>query len=70
MTRYVTRALKQWRAKVEEARLQQRQLHKTAHPGLQGTLQRRKDAIKARLKASIQAISLRVSDDKRGLVIV
>lgn len=70
MTRYVTRALKQWRSRGEEERVLQRKLHKAAHPGLQGSIKRRKAALNAKLSASVQQVRLRVNDDRHGLVIV
>ena len=69
MTRYVTRALKQWLTKQEEDRHLQRQQHKADHPGLQGSIQRRKAALKARLSSSVQQVMLQVNGDKVGLVV-
>lgn len=70
MTRYVTRALKQWRKGQEEVKLLQRQQHKAEHPGLQGGIQRRKDALKAKLSTAVQQVSLHVNDDRHGLIIM
>ena len=70
VTRYVTRALKQWRTKQEEGKLLQRQQHKAEHPGLQGSIQRRKDALKAKLSMAVQQVKLHVNDNRHGLIIV
>ena len=70
MTRYVTRALKQWRANQEQQRQQQRQQSKAANPGWHGSIQRRKEALKAKLSSSMQQIQLQVDRNSRGLVIV
>jgi len=70
MTRYVTRALKQWRAKQEQQRQQQRQQSKAVNPGWQGSIQRRKDALKRKLSSSLQDIHLQVDRQSRALVIV
>ena len=70
LTRYVTRALKRWRTSQEQDRLLQRQQHKVAHPGLGGSLQRRKKALTDKFSPSVQQIKLRVDDGKSGLMIV
>lgn len=70
MTRYVTRALKQWRSKQEQARLLQKHQHKAAHPGLGGSLQRRKKAFTDKLSHSVKHVRLRVDGSRSGLVIV
>lgn len=70
MTRYVTRALKQWRTRLEQENLLHKQQQKAAHPGLQGSLQRRKQALKAKLSRSVQRVQLNVDYDKQGLKIV
>lgn len=70
MTRYVTRALKQWRMKQEQEKLLHKQQHKAAHPGLQGSLQRRKKALMATLSCPVQQVKLHVSHNKQGLKIV
>ena len=72
MTRYVTRALKQWRIRQEQERVLLKQQHKAAHPGLGGSLQRRKKALADKFSSSVQQVRLHVEDDnyKHGLVIV
>ena len=70
MTRYVTRALKQWRSKQEQARLLQKQQHKAAHPGLGGSLQRRKKALAGKFSHSVQQVRLRVDSGRSRFVIV
>ncbi|DBA91747.1 hypothetical protein WJX77_012496 [Trebouxia sp. C0004] len=70
MTRYVTRALKQWRIKQEQQRQQQRQQSKAVNPGWQGSIQRRKDTLKRKLSSSLQDIHLQVDSQNRALVIV
>lgn len=69
MTRYVTRALKQWRVKQEQQRQLQRQMSKAASPGWQGSIQRRKEAVKRKLSSSLQDIHLQVDKDRRALVV-
>lgn len=70
MTRYVTRALKQWRTRQEQDRLLQKRQHKVAHPGLGGSLQRRKKALTDKFSHSMQQVKLHINDEKSGLMIV
>ena len=70
MTRYVTRAMKQWRLRQEQEKLLHKQQHKAAHPGLQGSLQRRKKALMAKLRHSVRQVRLHVDPDKQALKIV
>ncbi|KAL3137739.1 hypothetical protein ABBQ38_005003 [Trebouxia sp. C0009 RCD-2024] len=70
MTRYVTRALKQWRTRQEQERLLHKQQHKAAHPGLQGSVQRRKKALLTRLSRPVRQVQLHVDHDNQALKIV
>lgn len=70
MTRYVTRALKQWRTRQEQYRLMQKRQHKVAYPGLGGSLQRRKKAFTDKFSHSMQQVQLHVDHEKSGLMIV
>lgn len=70
MTRYLTRALKQWRTRQEQAELLHKQQHKAAHPGLQGSLQRRKKALMAKLSRPVRQVQLHVDHDNQALKIV
>lgn len=70
ITRYVTRALKEWRTQKEQQRQRQRRQSKAADPGWLGSIERRKEALKAKLNMPEHYVQLQIDKSNRALSIV
>ena len=70
MTRYVSRAIKNWSDSQAAAKEMHRAEHKALNPGWQGSLARRAEDLERKFSSQpIQDVWLSVASDKRGLLI-